>query len=105
MAEHTFAESLKNLQDRLGELNAEGRVQCFPTALVCAIITPIVIWLILYFTQPYFVRKYDRNGASLQDNSKVLIWTAVITVVLYAIAWGVAWFSGYNVSSILCLVK
>lgn len=102
--ERYFGDSIANLQKKVEDLAGVSQANCFPTVLVSAILTPVIVWVILYFLQPNFVRRQEGN-ASLQDNSKVLVYTIIITAIIYAVGFGVSYFAGYDITSALCLIK
>lgn len=57
---------------------------CFPLLVAIGAITPLVVWLILYFIQPRFIHTRKDVGY-VQDNWKLLKWTAIISVLLWIV--------------------
>ena len=75
-----FQDKIKALENELKGVN-EG-VACTGLITIGAIAAPIVTWLVLYFLNPYFVRgQYKKK----RDNSKVLMWTVFITIIIWVI--------------------
>lgn len=99
-----YSERVRDLQSRLEGLTGVTQAKCFPTILVATILTPIIVWLVLYFLQPWFVRKKEGSGTT-KDNSKVLVWTVIITAVIAAIVFGFSWYMNYDFVGQLCLLK
>jgi len=78
--------------------------KCIPTMLIAGVITPIVIWILLYFIQPRFVQ--SKEGAKyVRSNTKVFYWTLLITVIIWVGMYLWTWCKGYGNISMLCARK
>jgi len=55
----------------------------FSKTVIAAILTPIIIYILLYFIQPSFVESEDDSGSVEKDNRKVILWTIGVSVVVW----------------------
>lgn len=51
------------------------------------ILVPIIIWIILIFLVPSFVKE-DENGHSKVDHPRVLLWTLLLSVIVWVVLYG-----------------
>lgn len=57
---------------------------CFPLLVAVGAVTPLLVWLVLYFIQPRFIQTRKDVGY-VQDNWKLLKWTAIITILIWIV--------------------
>ncbi|BAU80145.1 hypothetical protein A9K97_gp206 [Tokyovirus A1] len=74
---------------------------CFPLLVAVGAITPLLVWLVLYFIQPRFIQTRKDTGYA-QDNWKLLKWTAVFTIGIWLIFWAFTFCKDYKQQTI-CL--
>ncbi len=77
---------------------------CASTLLVVAACVPLVVFLILFFFSPSFVKRKEGDQL-VRDNSKVFGWTIAGTVFVWAAMYLYAYYNGYNVGGMLCYRK
>jgi len=94
-----IAELGRMVKQQASKLNEKER--CIPVMLIAGIIVPIVIWLVLYFIQPEFV-KVQEGSKKVRSNTKVFYWTVIVTVIIWVGMYLWTWCQGYEHTSMLC---
>lgn len=111
MSDDISEESLSSKIDQLTKMtkstseNIKGKEKCFPTLLIVGIITPIIIWMLFYFIRPSFVQKKNTDGTYTRDNKKVLLWTFIISVVVWVCLYLWTYCKGYDKNAFTCFKK
>lgn len=80
-----FSSKVDELQadiDRLGK-DVTKKDRTIPPQYLFAAVIPILSWVLLYFLQPSFVMNKE-GDEPVRSNSKVLSWTALISVLLWS---------------------
>lgn len=79
--------------------------RCFPTMLVVGVSAPVVIWLAFYFIKPSFVQKQEADGTYSRDNKKVLLYTFIVSLVIWACLYLWSYYQGNSGSIFECFKK
>lgn len=87
--------NFKTTLDRI-EKEIESYNSCVSTMTIVSIAFPFVVWLMLYFFNPKFVRTDDKRS-----NKKTILWTIGITLIAWALFYCFSYCKGY-VGSFLC---
>ena len=61
------------------------RILYNPLFWILAILSPIIIWFILFGLKPGFVTVVDSNGSTVISHQNLLMWTIVFTVIVWII--------------------
>lgn len=72
---------------------------CLPTSVIIGIVSPFVIWILLYFISPGFVKKQDNNGDVVRDTKKVFIWSIILTLILWVLLYLI---TSFGMSNVIC---
>jgi heme/copper-type cytochrome/quinol oxidase subunit 2 len=89
----TFKETLNRIDKEI-----ECQNSCISTLTIVAIAMPFIIWLLLFFIKPSFVK----NELNERSTKKVVTWTVILTAISWAILFGYSYFTG-NIGSLACL--
>lgn len=103
MSEQKLARQIEELESSL-EKERKGitsKESCFPTMLILGILTPIIIWVILYFVSPKFVQDKEGNR-QVRSNTKVFYWTVIFTLLIWIGMYLWTWCKGFKNVSLLC---
>lgn len=73
-----LARDVENMEESV-KLNEE----CFPMHYIAYALAPIIIWVLLSYFKPGFVSHKKTNGEMELDKKKALMWTVVLTLVVY----------------------
>lgn len=79
--------------------------KCFPTLLAVGIAAPIVVWLAFYFVKPSFVQKQEADGTYVRDNRKVVMYTFIVSLVVWACLYLWTYCKGYDGNAFTCFKK
>nr|WNL49855.1 transmembrane domain containing protein [Marseillevirus sp.] len=82
-------------------LSSAFGTNCFPLLVAVGAVTPLIVWLVLYFIQPKFIQTRKDTGYA-PDNWKLLKWTAVITIGIWLIFWAFTFCKDYKQQTV-CL--
>ncbi|ALX27527.1 hypothetical protein GMAR_ORF153 [Golden Marseillevirus] len=74
---------------------------CYPLLVAVGAVVPLLVWLVLYFIQPRFIQTRKDVGY-VQDNWKLLKWTLLITLIVWALFWAFTFCKDYKQQTI-CL--
>lgn len=98
-----FQNRVIELQTELDKLEGQlnKKAGCVPTLLIIGACIPVVVWFMLFFFQPGFVKKKE-GSRQVRDNSKVFGWTIGITLFLWAGMYVFAYFKGYDIGGSVC---
>lgn len=98
-----FAKKTEILERQLNGVRggAAKKEKCIPTMLIAGVAAPFVVGLVLYFVQPSFVQKKE-GGKYIRDKKKILMWTTIVTFVLWIAMYLFTYCSGYNSKSMMC---
>lgn len=100
-----FAKKVSQLQEAIDGHTSQlaTKEKCLPMVLMIAAAVPLVVFLVLYFLQPGFVKKKD-GGKSVRSGTKVFLWTLFVTVVAWVALYLYTWCKGYS-GTMLCSRK
>ena len=83
-----LSEKIAKLQENINQMKLSSQRgncgSCTPTLLVIAILTPFLLWILLYMTQPAFVQKQE-GYRKVRDKYKIFVWTLFITIIVWII--------------------
>ena len=83
-----FREKVQQLQAELEKAKAAlSSETCTPLTTIIAVVTPVVIFLALFFVTPSFVT-VDDEGKPVRNIKKVFMWTVGLTLVVWAGLYG-----------------
>jgi hypothetical protein len=91
-----LSEEVETLAKRLA-----SKESCFPKSLIIAFVLPIIWWVILYWGQPWFIRRKE-NGREVRDTGKVFMWTILFTMISWLAMYLYFKFIGFNKAAMLC---
>lgn len=69
--------------DSYEKLTNEKQSSKISKTLIAAILSPIIIFILLYVIQPSFVESKDDSGTVERDNRKILLWTIGVSIVVW----------------------
>jgi hypothetical protein len=94
-----FRDKIKQLQDEITKLEANLSTEGWSTQakilMVVAAITPVIIFLALYFGSPGFVTSKDKGKKVETSFTKVCMWTSIFTIIIWACLYGYTYTSLY----------
>lgn len=90
---NSFKETLDRIDKEITTQNS-----CISTLTIIAIAAPFVVWILLYLVKPSFVK----NELDEKSTKKMITWTIIFTVVIWAVLFGYSYFTG-NVGTLACL--
>lgn len=79
-------------------------ISCIPTSLIVAILFPILLFLILWWWQPGFV-KTTVNGKTSRSTAKVFFYTILITALVWLFMYMYARCDNFSQLSKMCLLR
>lgn len=97
-------EDLTNLVNSQSS-HIESKEKCFPTLLAVGAVVPFVVWAAFYFIKPSFVQQKNSDGTFSRNNKKVLMWTFIVTLVLWACLYLWTYCKGYDSIASICSKK
>lgn len=103
----TLAERTNQLELAIQQAKAKLEVNpsaCIPTSLIVAVIFPILLFLVLWWWSPGFV-KTTVNGKSTRSTAKVFFWTVGITALVWLFMYMYARCDNFKNISKLCFWK
>ncbi len=80
-----FRQKAKDLSDRLNRetLNVKSK-DLWSTQNIAMIATPIAAFLLLWLLKPGVVTVTDKDGEKARSGKKLILWTAVLSMLIYA---------------------
>ena len=99
----SFKDKVSELQSHVSAVTdqASNKEKCVPTMLIAGIVTPFLVWILLYFLQPSFVQK--KEGAKyVRSGTKVFYWAIIISVVIWIAMYLFTWCKGYDKAAMIC---
>ena len=84
MSDSDFKSRVDELSRRIDSAKAgvASKEKCVPTLMIIGVIVPILLWLVLYFTQPSFVQQKEGDKYT-RSTRKVFYWTIGATLVVW----------------------
>jgi len=91
----TYEKKMTDLQAQIDKVSkkASGSSSSNMILIAIGIAVPIVIGGILFFVQPKFVQSQSQGGKYVRSNTKVILWTTVMTLLIWAAIYGYIYFS------------
>lgn len=101
-----FKKKVEEIQSQLEKMStkANSKEKCIPTMLIAGVVTPLLLFMLLFFLKPSFVQKKDGNRYE-RDNTKVFYWTVLATGVVWISMYLYTYCSGYQKGAMLCARK
>jgi hypothetical protein len=97
------AERVAELQRQTLEVRSKrDQEHCVSMLMIAGIVTPFLVWILLYWLQPSFVQKKE-GTKYVRDNGQVLKWTVIITVGLWMVMYLFTYCTGYDPKSGFCI--
>ena len=98
-----FQRAVAELQEQLDKCNVSvnKKDNCFSSLVVIGVITPIILFLMLYFVQPGFVTS-EQGGKRVRDKKKVFFWTIGVTLLVWASLYFYAYYNNYTRLPMIC---
>lgn len=103
MSQKSFKSDVEALQREIDLLNSQitKSENCLPTILISGICIPILVFIVLFFFQPRFVKAKEGDRYT-RSKSRLFFWTVFITLVSWACMYGFSYFTGYGGESMIC---
>jgi len=98
-----FQKAIADLQGQLDACQAKVSLQdnCVSALIVIGVVTPIVLFLLLYFIQPRFVTS-KQGDQEVRDKMKLFLWTVGVTLVVWIALYLYAYFNNYAGLPMVC---
>ena len=99
----SYSDKIARLEKSIGELtdNIVSKEKCMPTMVIVAIVSPLIIFLSLFFFSPSFVQRKD-NTKYTRNNKKVFFYTLGFSLAIWGLIYLYTLCSGYDRTAMVC---
>ena len=98
-----FAKKVQALEDSISNAQTKSLSveACLPTLVIIGIIAPLIVFLVLFFVAPRFVKKKD-GIKSVRSSRKVFLGTVIATLLIWSGLYVYAYMSGGVGTGMVC---